>query len=73
MTYEEKEFYTHSFDTYEELTAWLDSHKDDNRQVYYYGFWENFDGDFCTIADIRKDADCSWFEDGAAVEIYEEA
>ncbi len=69
---EEKEFYTHSFDSYEELTSWLDGRKNDERKAYYYGFWENFDGTLYDIADIASDVSSWWFEDGATVEIYEE-
>ncbi len=66
-------FYTHEFETFEELTAWLDSRKDDKRAVYYYGFMENFDGTLYTVADIASDMDASWFDEGTTVEIYEEA
>ncbi len=66
-------FDEYSFESYDELKAWLDARKDDKRAVYYYGFMENFDGTLYTVADIASDMDASWFDEGQTVEIYEEA
>ena len=68
----EREFATYEFTSYDELKAWLDSHKSDRREAYYYGFMENFNGSLYTIADIAHDACPEWFDDEQTVTIYEE-
>lgn len=63
-------YYTYTFESYEELVEWINAHKDDKRKVHYYGFLENFDGTLYDIDDIGHDACPEWFDDGATVEIY---
>ncbi len=64
--------YTHTFDSFEELKEWIAKRRDDKKAHYYYGFWENFDGNLYTIRDIEKDMDETWFcEESEPCEIYE--
>ena len=60
-----------TFTTYEELMEWLESKKDDKEERYYYGDIECLNGELYTIADIKHDAEPSWFEDGGVSTIYE--
>lgn len=60
-----------TFTTYEELMEWLESKKDDKEERYYYGDIECLNGELYTIADIKHDAEPSWFEDGGVAIVCE--
>ncbi len=66
---EEPSFYSpYTFDTYKELSEWLQSRRGDMRKIYYYGCLENYSGELYNIEDIISDTSLEGFE---PVEIYE--
>ena len=63
--------YEYNFTDQKELDYWLEQRRDDKDDHYYYGFIEDFKGEYYSVADIKRTAeDCPCSEDNPYT-IYE--